>query len=362
MKNTSCPVCSHILRADGICPQCGYDRSCDYEQNPTFSPLPATLSRSGFRARWEQAQKKRQKQTLHTVVEGTAPLREKLSQDRIEAERQFEAQAQELERLQRKVRDQAELIETLNAQISQLVSEKQAREKADKMHSAPSAKLPSVVGLPKYHSALPQLQGQSVTGRRSTPNPFLHTNEADSAEDTGSGKGNQLASVEDCRRLAEQGDADAQYQLANYFYDGNGVEKDKTAAVLWYRKAAEQGHAKAQYYLGYSYAYGRGVPEDKAEAVRWYQKAAQQGYARAQYRLGVCYEFGTGVAMDSAKAAALYRSAAEQNDADAQYCLSRCYRTGSGLKKDKTQADDWLNQAGKNGSVEAKTELRKAMR
>ena len=43
------------------------------------------------------------------------------------------------------------------------------------------------------------------------------------------------------------------------------------------KKAAEQGHADAQYNLGLMYDYGGGVPEDDAEAVRWYRKAAEQG-------------------------------------------------------------------------------------
>ncbi len=52
-------------------------------------------------------------------------------------------------------------------------------------------------------------------------------------------------------------------------------------AVKLYRKAAEQGHANAQFCLGCCYFEGKGVEEDKTEAVKWYRKAAEQGYARA---------------------------------------------------------------------------------
>ena len=54
---------------------------------------------------------------------------------------------------------------------------------------------------------------------------------------------------------------------------------------MWYRKAAEQGYADAQYNLGILYANGQGVTQDYAEAARWYRKAADQGDAIAQINL-----------------------------------------------------------------------------
>jgi len=51
--------------------------------------------------------------------------------------------------------------------------------------------------------------------------------------------------------------------------------------VRWYRKAAEQGHANAQFNLGVGYANGQGVKQDHAEAVRWYRKATEQGLVYA---------------------------------------------------------------------------------
>jgi hypothetical protein len=57
---------------------------------------------------------------------------------------------------------------------------------------------------------------------------------------------------------------------------GNGVPKDDVEAVKWYRKSAEQGNADAQYNLGVCYEYGYGVPKDHAEALKWYLKPAEQ--------------------------------------------------------------------------------------
>jgi len=70
------------------------------------------------------------------------------------------------------------------------------------------------------------------------------------------------------------------------------VKQDHAEAARWYRKAAEQGHADAQYNLGVMYENGQGVRQDHAESVRWYRKAAEQGHAEPQYNLGVMYENG----------------------------------------------------------------------
>ena len=47
------------------------------------------------------------------------------------------------------------------------------------------------------------------------------------------------------RKLAEQGDDKAQFNLALDYSSGNGVKQDKAEAAKWFRKAAEQGNAKA---------------------------------------------------------------------------------------------------------------------
>ncbi len=60
------------------------------------------------------------------------------------------------------------------------------------------------------------------------------------------------------RRLADLGDADAQWQLGVLYHDGEGVPKDDTQAVQWFQRAAEQGYVRAQSTLGAYYWAGRG--------------------------------------------------------------------------------------------------------
>jgi TPR repeat protein len=88
-------------------------------------------------------------------------------------------------------------------------------------------------------------------------------------------------------RMAEQGDAKAQFQLgAMYEYGLRGAPKDEIVAAMWYRRAAEQGDAMAQHSLGHMYQYGRGgLEQDEAKAAQWYTKAAAQGNLGAQKNL-----------------------------------------------------------------------------
>ncbi len=104
------------------------------------------------------------------------------------------------------------------------------------------------------------------------------------------------------QKLAEQGDASAQFNLGQMYANGQGVPKNEQQAAAWYRKAAEQGNADAQFNLGVMYRDGQGVPKDETQAVAWYRKAAEQGLASAQFNLGVRYNDGRGVPKDDQSA------------------------------------------------------------
>jgi TPR repeat protein len=58
-------------------------------------------------------------------------------------------------------------------------------------------------------------------------------------------------------------------------------------AVKWLRLAAEQGLAQAQFNLGVLYKKGEGTAQDIKQAVKWYRLAAEQGHVSAQYNLDV---------------------------------------------------------------------------
>jgi TPR repeat protein len=83
------------------------------------------------------------------------------------------------------------------------------------------------------------------------------------------------------RKLAEQGNAEAQYRLAGLYRLGHGVPQDDASAFRWMKAAAEQNHAAAQFNLARMYLAGHGASADAAAAKAWMQKAAAQRHEEA---------------------------------------------------------------------------------
>jgi TPR repeat protein len=148
---------------------------------------------------------------------------------------------------------------------------------------------------------------------------------------------------------AEQGDAEAQFELGRMHDKGRGVDQSDAEALKWYRKAAEQGHAKAQFNLGVMYVRGRGVDQNDTEAVKWYRKAADQGDDIAQYNLGVIYATGQGVDQSDAESLKWFRKAADQGDAKAQFRVGIMYSKGIGVRQSDAEALKWYRKAADQG-------------
>lgn len=94
--------------------------------------------------------------------------------------------------------------------------------------------------------------------------------------------------IEEVKRHATLGDAQAQEALGVMYYLGEGVPKDYQQAFEWFKKAAVQGNSEAQFNLGVMCAKGQGVRQDYHQAFEWYIMAADKGNARAQSNLGRC--------------------------------------------------------------------------
>ena len=124
---------------------------------------------------------------------------------------------------------------------------------------------------------------------------------------------------------AEQGNAQAQYQLAVFYHNGQGVPKNYTEAAKWYEKAAQQGHTKAALYLGMLYQNGVGVEQNYHTAQRWYTKAANDGDIQAKLCLGNLYYVGTndGQVIGYAQAKRWYEEAADKGNTQAQQFLKK---------------------------------------
>ena len=200
---------------------------------------------------------------------------------------------------------------------------------------------------------------------------------------------------EEIKYAADQGDANAQYELGRMYEEGRGVKQDSGKAMQCYLKAAEQGHAKAQYELGLSYSRLPPNKKNEEEATRWIQtamegfrQAAEKGDAEAQCRLGEIYDMvkngnrtqnkrikavATALGFfsgekdirwfeeESAKwfqmATECFRQAAEQGDVKAQFELGGIYCWFLGGRENEEKGALWFHKAAKQGLADAQYEL-----
>jgi hypothetical protein len=100
-----------------------------------------------------------------------------------------------------------------------------------------------------------------------------------------SGRSADAESPEAVRKLADAGDADAQWRMGVRYHTGAGVPQDDRQAVQWFLRAAEQGNIPAQATLGAYYWAGRGVPQDLSRAYFWSALALAQGDEDSKSRL-----------------------------------------------------------------------------
>ncbi len=97
------------------------------------------------------------------------------------------------------------------------------------------------------------------------------------------------------KRLAEQGDAEAQFYFGLMYFD----KGDFRVAAQWFLDSAIQGFALSQFMLSVQYMGGEGVQKDPKEGLRLLMRAAEQGHSLAHISLGIMYKSGgVGVEQD----------------------------------------------------------------
>jgi uncharacterized protein len=167
--------------------------------------------------------------------------------------------------------------------------------------------------------------------------------------------------LDEAMRLAESGDAIAQYRVGYIYYIGREVPKDLRKAVKWWRKAANGGWLLAQKAMGNSYENGFGVTENLTKAIKWYGMAAKQGDADAQYELGTLYRKIAAVSMDEnndrdkatlemKEALRWLHKSAEQGYQLSHSLLAFIYGHGHEASQDMVQAHKWASLAGLRSS------------
>jgi TonB family protein len=159
------------------------------------------------------------------------------------------------------------------------------------------------------------------------------------------------------RKAASQGSPKAEGSIGWFYEQGLGVSQDYAAAMSWYQKASEHGSIAVQTNVGWLYQNGLGVKQNYSEALNWYQKAASKGDALARNNIGTLYENGLGVDRDPKLAMAWYYQAADQGSAIAERNVGRLYKLGLGVQQDYGKAANWFRKAAEQGDADAQVDI-----
>ena len=156
--------------------------------------------------------------------------------------------------------------------------------------------------------------------------------------------------AEELERLADRGDAHAQYLMGQLYQGSPLLIPNSQKAKHWLTQAAEHGLPEAQYALGKLFLSDDMEVRDPDEGIRWLKQAAQSGNHYAAYRLGKEYLTGEVVTKDIVKAVEWFSQSAEADDQYAQYMLGKLYLTGQGVTHDQTQAMVWFSRSAAQGN------------
>jgi TPR repeat protein len=135
-----------------------------------------------------------------------------------------------------------------------------------------------------------------------------------------------------------------------------------------WRKLAEDGDVRAQYEMGWKYRNGSGVETDYEEAIKWWSMGAEQGDIACILPLAHLYRFGDWDDLGNGRSASLladpqmafewYTIGAAKGDRwgakIAQNKLGEMHKEGEGRLQDNVLAYMWFNIASANGDKDGR--------
>lgn len=169
-----------------------------------------------------------------------------------------------------------------------------------------------------------------------------------------------------CFPEAEQGNAEAQFEIYRMYRDGLGVEKDAKKAWAWLKRSSEGGYHRAQENMGWLYGKGwltgidKRVSPDGDVAKKWFRRAIEQhnGHVIGVFNLANKFYYGDiGIDQDYTRARLWFRFAADYGYAEAQFSLGQMESEGEGLPRDYVRAVQWYRKAAVQGHLKAQHNL-----
>lgn len=154
-------------------------------------------------------------------------------------------------------------------------------------------------------------------------------------------------------KSAEQGDRDAQFELAGMYLDGKDIEKNSEKGIEWLKKAADGGNIPACRRLGEMYQFGEGISRDPNAAKHYLETAAIGGNTRAMISLGVLLYKDRDYPHEYEEAAGWFRAAAAKGDTFAMSWLAFCYKEGRGVRRNMNYCFEWAKRAAEKNEMSA---------
>jgi cell division septation protein DedD len=130
-------------------------------------------------------------------------------------------------------------------------------------------------------------------------------------------------------------------------------KSDYSAAVAIWRPLAENGDADAAFNLGQAYRLGRGVPTNLGAAQSWFERAARKGHVDAQTTLGLLL-FQNG---NQTAGMRWLKGAAEKGDPRALLVYGTALFNGDAVSQDPVLGYAYVSRAAAQGLVPAKETL-----
>lgn len=163
------------------------------------------------------------------------------------------------------------------------------------------------------------------------------------------GAGEDELAVEYFRKAANQGEAEAEFELGSMYVKGEGVAQDLMKARTLIRSAAEKGYVGAvvvlaEAYLNGGLGFSEAERKDPVESARWIKSAAEKGHAGS---LVFLVDRFLGAGGQDVEAYEWVRKAAEREYLPAVEALAQAYRDGSrfGLAANMGEAEKWEAKA-----------------
>ena len=181
---------------------------------------------------------------------------------------------------------------------------------------------PNTIPISEYYNAWLATVGELPKDHWDFPIYPLSLKEADNAP----------AHIKQIETQAVLGDFTAQFELAERYQQGSGVEKNIEQAMKYYQMAADQQDLRAQYMLGILHMEGKEIPANYTKGMTILEDAAFKGNSQAQYALARIYEQGyqdaTGkmvIEPNMDKAISMYQLASSNDYGQAQFRLAELF-------------------------------------